>query len=82
MKTQADSIQENKSQSSSHGKFQSQGGGESTFQFVDNRSEAIVQRKLQELANNSPHAKKIAQFQVMADNQSAQQQPIQKKENT
>ena len=42
MKTQADSIQENKSQSSSHGKFQSQGGGESTFQFVDNRSEAIV----------------------------------------
>ena len=81
MKTQADSIQEDKSQSSSHGKFQSQGGGESTFQFVDNRSEAIVQRKLQELANNSPHAKKIAQFQAMADNQSAQQQPIQKKEN-
>ena len=97
MKTQADSIQENKSQSSSHGKFQSQGGGESTFQFVDNRSEAIVQRKLQEIANNSPHAiqlrafrdmannspqaKKIAQFQAMADNQSAQQQPIQKKEN-
>ncbi len=81
MKTQADSIQENKSQSSSHGKFQSQGGGESTFQFVDNRSEAIVQRKLQELANNSPHAKKIAQFQAMANNQSAQQQPIQKKEN-
>ena len=32
MKTQADSIQENKSQSSSHGKFQSQGGGESTFE--------------------------------------------------
>ena len=97
MKTQADSIQENKSQSSSHGKFQSQGGGESTFQFVDNRSEAIVQRKLQEIANNSPHAiqlrafrdmannspqaKKIAQFQAMADSQSAQQQPIQKKEN-
>ena len=75
MKTQADSIQEDKSQSSSHGKFQSQGGGESTFQFVDNRSEAIVQRKLQELANNSPHAKKIAQLQAMADNQSAQQQP-------
>lgn len=81
MKTQADSIQEDKSQSSSHGKFESQGGGESTFQFVDNRSEAIVQRKLQELANNSPHAKKIAQLQAMADNQSAQQQPIQKKEN-
>ena len=81
MKTQADRIKEEKSQSSSHSKFQSQGSGKSTFQFVDNRSEAIVQRKLQEIANNSPHAKKIAQFQAMADNQSAQQQPIQKKEN-
>ena len=81
MKTQADRIQEDKSQSSSHSKSQFQSSGKSTFQFVDNRSEAIVQRKLQELANNSPHAKKIAQFQVMADNQSAQQQPIQKKEN-
>lgn len=81
MKTQADRIQKEKSQSSSHSKSQFQSSGKSTFQFVDNRSEAIVQRKLQELANNSPHAKKIAQFQVMADNQSAQQQPIQKKEN-
>jgi hypothetical protein len=81
MKTQADRIQKEKSQSSSHSKFQSQSSGKSTFQFVDNRSEAIVQRSLQELANNSPHAKKIARFQAMADNQSAQQQPIQKKEN-
>lgn len=81
MKTQADRIQKEKSQSSSHSKSQFQSSGKSTFQFVDNRSEAIVQRKLQELANNSPHAKTIAQFQVMADNQSAQQQPIQKKEN-
>lgn len=82
MKSQVNKIQEEKSQSSSHGKFQSQSVGKSTFQFVNNRSEAIVQRKRQELANNSPHAKKMAQLQAMANNHSAQQyQPIQKKEN-
>ena len=81
MKTQADRIQKEKSQSSSDGKFQSQSSGKSTFQFVDNRSEAIVQRNLQELANNSPQANKTAQLQTMVNNQSAQQKPIQKKEN-
>jgi hypothetical protein len=81
MKSQADRIQKEKSQSSSHSKFQSQSSGKSTFQFVDNRSEAIVQRNLQELANNSPQANKTAQLQTMVNNQSAQQQPIQKKEN-
>jgi hypothetical protein len=81
MKTQADRIQKEKSQSSSHSKFQSQSSGKSTFQFVENRSESIVQRNLQELANNSPQANKTAQLQTMVNNQSAQQQPIQKKEN-
>lgn len=97
MKTQTDKIQKEKSQSSSHGKFMSLSRGKSTFQFVDNRPEAIVQRKLQEIANNSPHAiqlrafrdmdsnspqaNKIAQLQTMVNNQSALQQPIQKKEN-
>jgi hypothetical protein len=97
MKTQADRIQKEKSQSSSDGKFKSQSSGKSTFQFVDSRPEVIVQRKLQEIANNSPHAiqlrafrdmannspqaNKIAQLQTMVNNQSAQQKPIQKKEN-
>lgn len=64
--------------------------GEPTFQFVDNRLEAVAQRKLQEMANispramqfkafqdmanNSPQATKTAQLQVMADNHSAQKQ--------
>jgi hypothetical protein len=64
--------------------------GEPTFQFVDNRLEAVAQRKLQEMANispramqfkafqdmanNSPQAAKTAQLQVMADNHSAQKQ--------
>jgi len=90
MNTHADKTQENKSQSVSASGHQMQSGGESTFQFVDNRPEAVPQRKLQEMANdspqisqlrvfqemasNSPQAKQVAQLQVMADNHSAQQQ--------
>lgn len=66
MNTHVDKTQENKSQSVTNAVSQKQSSGESTFQFVDNRPEAVMQRKLQE----------------MADNYSAQQQqPIQKKEN-
>jgi hypothetical protein len=61
---------------------QIQSSSESTFQFIDNRPEAVAQRKLQEMANNSPQAKQAAQFQAMADDHSAQQHnPIQKKAN-
>ena len=52
------------------------------FGFVDNRTEAIAQRKLQEMANNSPQVKRAAQLQAMANNYSTKQrQPTQKKEN-
>lgn len=82
MNTHADKTQENKSQAVSAADSQKQSGGESTFQFVDNRPEAIAQRKLQEMANNSRQAKQATQLQAMADNHSAeQQQTIQKKEN-
>ena len=90
MKTQADRIQENKSQSVSNGKSELRSGGKSTFQFVDNRLEAVAQRKLQEIANNSTHAiqlrafrnmanntpqaNKIAKFQATADNHTAERQ--------
>ena len=61
---------------------QKQKAGESNFQDVDNRPEAIAQRKLQDLANNSPQARQAAQLQAMADIHSTQQpQPILKKEN-
>ncbi|WLE95747.1 MAG: DUF4157 domain-containing protein [Candidatus Electrothrix communis] len=82
MNTHADKTQENKSQSVANAVAQKQGGGESTFQFVDNRPETIAQRKLQEMANNSPQIKQAAQLQTMANNYSVrQQQPIQKKQN-
>ena len=82
MHTHTDKTQEAKIQSVSNENSQKESGGHSTFQFVDNRPIAIAQRKLQEMANNSPQVKQSAQLQAMADNHSAQQQqPIQKKEN-
>jgi hypothetical protein len=63
MNTHADKTQENKSQSVANEVSQKQSGSESFFQFVDNRPEAIEQRKLQEMANNSPRAKQLKAFQ-------------------
>lgn len=48
-----------------------------TFQFMNNRSEVVVQRKLQEMAQ----AKQVVQLQEIVNNDSEQQKPIQKKEN-
>jgi hypothetical protein len=64
----ADKTQKNKSQSFASENFQKRIGSESSFQFVDNRPEAVAQRKLQEIANNNPQAKHVAQLQAMADN--------------
>ena len=90
MRTHADKTKENKSQSVSNGKPELRSGGKSTFQFIDNRPEAVAQRKLQEIANNStlaiqlrafqdranngPQFNKVAQLQAIADNYSAQKQ--------
>jgi len=52
MKTQADKSQDNKNQSVSAAESLKQSGSESAFQFVDNRPEALAQRKMQEMADN------------------------------
>ena len=80
MNTHADKTQENKSQSVANGESQLHNGGKSTFQFVDNRPEAVTQRKLQEMANNSPRVKELRVFQSKANNHTTQQ-PIQREEN-
>ena len=67
MKSYANKTEEKKNQSDSNENTQIKRGGEPTFQFVDNRPEAVAQRKLQKLANNSPQTKKIAQLQLMAN---------------
>ncbi len=50
MNTHADKTQGNKSHSVANTVSQKQNNSESTFQFVDNRPEAIAQRKLQSIA--------------------------------
>jgi hypothetical protein len=67
MNTHADKKQEHKSQSVSSASSQMKSSDESTFQFVDNRPEAVAQRKLQEMANNSPQVKQFKAFQEMTN---------------
>jgi hypothetical protein len=80
MKTRADKTQENKSQSVTNA-VSRKIDGESASQFFDDRPEAIAQRKLKEMANNSSQLLRLRTIQEMADNHSAQQSLIQKKEN-
>ena len=67
MYAQVGKPKENKSQSVANAVSQKQNRSVSTFQFVDNRPEAIAQRKLQEITNNSPRAKKVAQLKEIAN---------------
>jgi hypothetical protein len=81
MNTHADKTQENKSQSVANEASHKQSCNGTTFQFVDNRREAVAQRKLQEMANNSPQVFQLRAFQDMANNsprteQAAQRQPL------
>jgi len=43
---------------------QAQSSGKATFQFKDNRPETVTQRKLQEMANNSPQTTQSAPIQM------------------
>ncbi|WP_075342148.1 hypothetical protein [Tenacibaculum agarivorans] len=54
MNTHANMTQETKNQSVSATNSQNLNGGVPTFQLVDNRSEAVSQRKLQEIYRSSP----------------------------
>lgn len=67
MITHADKTKENKSQSGAKAVSQKQSNAVSTFQFVDNRPEAVAQRKLQEMANNSQQVKQFKAFQEMTN---------------
>ena len=51
MKRYADKTEKNKSHSVSNSVTQKKSETESTFQFVDNRPEAVLQRKLQRMTN-------------------------------
>lgn len=67
MKTQTDKTTENKTQPDVQESTQTPDGGDFSFQFVDNRSAAIAQMKLQEIANKSVLAKQGPQLQASPD---------------
>jgi hypothetical protein len=80
MMTPADKTQESKSQSAANPISQNQSSGEQTFQLADNRPEAVMQRKLHEMANISWQQKEAAQLHAIANSQTSQlDAPLQKK---
>ncbi len=82
MYAQVEKPKENKSRAVANSVAQKKPGEKQGFGFVDNRPEAVAQRKLHELAKNSPQVKQTAQLQAMAVDSSAQQRhPIQKVES-
>lgn len=90
MNTPSHENKETRSKSAAENLSKTESSSDSAFQFVDNRLEAIAQRKLQEginnnpqvkqlrafqkMAHNSPRAKQVTQSRAMADNIAAQQQ--------
>lgn len=56
-----------------------QGANESSVQFSDNRPEAIAQRKIREIADNSVQVKELAHYGKMADNSTIIKQSAQLK---
>ena len=81
MNIHADKTQENESQSVANEAAQKQSSGESTFQFVGNRPEAIAQRKLQEMVNNSPRVSQLKTIQGMLNGSNSKNEPIQRVEH-
>ena len=67
MHTPSDKSQQPQSQAIANELSEKKGTGEAIKQFVDNRPEAIAQRKLQEMANNSEQVKQLKAVQRMID---------------
>lgn len=66
MKTSAHKTSESKTQSVANNGAEFQDGGQSTLQFVDNRPEAVAQRRLNAVINNSPQvaAQRLRQTKI------------------
>jgi len=82
MKAYANKVrQEKKKPVPEHDAPHEKSDGKAGFQLADNRPGNILQRKLQEMADNSLQTKKAAQLQAMADKyNSPALQPVQKKQ--
>ena len=66
MYAQVEKSKENKSRAIAKSVTQKMGNERQSFEFVDNRPEAIAQKKLQEIGNNCPQAMQLKAFQNMA----------------
>lgn len=74
MKTQADKNPGNQSQAVANNLQALHSGNEAARQFVDERPEAIAQRKMREAINDSSGARQLQSYQEMANNSSQVQQ--------
>jgi hypothetical protein len=73
MYVQAMKTKEDKKKTVAYSIARMQSGSGSTFQFADDRPEAVQILKLQDTANNTPQAKQTAQLQTVAYNYNTQQ---------
>jgi hypothetical protein len=74
MNTHANKTQENKTRSAADNLSKHEGNSEQALQFIDERPEAVAQRKLPEAINHSPRALQLRSYQQMADNASRTRQ--------
>lgn len=81
MSAQADKLPDNKSKSVVQEKPRKTGLEQSVIGFEDRRSEAIAQRKVQEMADNSQRPQSMQLKSLSEKNLSSIQHPIQKKVN-
>lgn len=81
MSAQADKLPDNKSKSVVQEKPSKTGLEQSVIGFEDRRSEAIAQRKVQEMADNSQRPQSMQLKSLSEKNLSSIQHPIQKKVN-
>jgi len=77
MNTYADKTQENKSKSVANSVAQKKSNVKQGFGFVDNRTELVAQRKLQEMTNNFSQTRHPVQLQSMTDSNSAESECVQ-----
>lgn len=67
--------QDNKTHSVARGDAQKRSGETAPFQFTNNRSDAVAQRRLQEMANNSPRMTQLKALQQMMRQRQAHEAP-------
>jgi hypothetical protein len=71
MNTHADKSSENKSQAVAGSLSKPKGSSEAVFKFVDNRPQAVTQRKLQEAISNSPRVQQLKAAQPLTDHRTS-----------